>query len=173
MTVRTVFLQNNHGYTYLLVLLAVMLMGIMQGVVGQSWKSIMQREREEELLFRGMQIQDAIGRWHQPAGAAQQHVATPLNDLKDLLQDPRTPAKVRYLRKLYQDPLTNQDWTVIREPARGIVGVASSSKDAVIKQDNFPDQLQDFIGKQSYDQWQFVYKPVPRTLQTTVAAGGV
>ncbi|MGB4600355.1 MAG: hypothetical protein WBI04_10355 [Trichlorobacter sp.] len=32
MTVRIVFLQNNHGYTYLLVLLAVMLMGIMQSV---------------------------------------------------------------------------------------------------------------------------------------------
>ena len=172
MTVRIAFLHSTAGYTYLLVLLAVMLMGIMQGVVGQSWKSIMQREREEELLFRGMQIQDAIGRWHQPTGSAQQHVATPLNDLKDLLQDPRTPAKVRYLRKLYQDPLTNQDWTVIREPARGIVGVASSSKDAVIKQDNFPDQLQDFIGKKRYDQWQFVYKPVPKKMQATVTAGG-
>lgn len=156
------FVVCTGGYTYLLVLLAVMLMGIMQGVVGQSWKSIMQREREEELLFRGMQIQDAIGRWHQPTGSAQQHVATPLNDLKDLLQDPRTPAKVRYLRKLYQDPLTNQDWTVIREPARGIVGVASSSKDAVIKKDNFPDGLQHFVGTQRYDQWQFVYKPAQK-----------
>ncbi len=46
----------------------------------------MQREREKELLFRGMQIQDAIGRWHQPQGNVQQHAATPLNDLKDLLR---------------------------------------------------------------------------------------
>jgi type II secretory pathway pseudopilin PulG len=160
---RYVFLSNNRGYTYLFVLLAVMLMGIMQGIVGQSWKGIMQREREAELLFRGMQIQDAIARWHQPKPDVQQHVATPLNDLKDLLQDPRTPAKVRYLRKLYRDPITNQDWTVIREPVRGIVGVASSSKDAVIKKDNFPDQLRQFVGAQRYDQWQFVYAAAKTT----------
>ena len=63
MAVRIVFLHNNNGYTYLLVLLAVMLMGIMQGVVGQSWKSIMQREREEELLFR-----ECRSRMPSPAG---------------------------------------------------------------------------------------------------------
>lgn len=167
---RVGFVCNCAGYTYLLVLLAVMLMGIMQGIVGQSWKSIMQREREEELLFRGMQIQDAIGRWHQPSPGARQHVATPLNDLKDLLQDPRTPAKVRYLRKLYRDPITNQDWAVIREPARGIVGVTSTSTDAVVKQDNFPDQLKHFVGSKRYDQWQFVYTTGKSTAQAPQAA---
>lgn len=171
---QNVFLSNNRGYTYLFILLAVMLMGIMQGVVGQSWKSVMQREREEELLFRGMQIQDAINRWHQPPPDAQQHVATPLNDLKDLLQDPRTPAKVRYLRKLYRDPIANQDWTVIREPARGIVGVASASKETVIKKDNFPDQLKHFVGSTRYDQWRFVYtagKSAENVQQVTQPAG--
>ncbi len=165
MAVRTAYLHNQHGFTYLIVLLAVMLIGIMLGAVGTSWKLTMQREREEELLFRGMQIQDAIGRWHQPQGSVQQHVATPLNDLKDLLRDPRTPATVRYLRKLYRDPITNQDWTLIREPARGIVGVASSSTEKVIKKDNFPDQLQDLVNKERYEQWQFVYKAAQKTVQ--------
>ena len=155
----------TYGYTYLFVLLAVMLMGIMQGMVGSSWQQIMQREREAELLFRGMQIQAAISRWHQPALGAQQHVGTPLNDLKDLLQDPRSPARVRYLRKLYRDPITNQDWTVIRDPVRGIVGVASSSRDAVIKKENFPDQLQLFAGSQRYDQWQFIYRPLQQNVR--------
>jgi type II secretory pathway pseudopilin PulG len=165
-------LDNQQGFAYLFVLLAVMLIGIMLGAVGTSWKLTMQREREQELLFRGMQIQDAISRWHSPKSGVQQHVATPLNDLKDLLQDPRTPATVRYLRKLYRDPITNQDWTVIRETAHGIVGVASASKDTVIKQDNFPDQLQDFNGKQRYDQWQFVYKPAQNKPKAAVVTGG-
>lgn len=166
MSARAAYLHNQQGFTYLVVLLAVMLIGIMLGAIGTSWKLTMQREREEELLFRGMQIQDAIGRWHQPQGNVQQHVATPLNDLKDLLRDPRTPATVRYLRKLYRDPMTNQDWTLIREPARGIVGVASSSTERVIKKDNFPDQLKDLVNKERYEQWLFVYKPPQKTVQT-------
>lgn len=168
MSVRAAYLHNQKGFTYLIALLAVMLIGIMLGAAGTSWKNVMQREREEELLFRGMQIQDAIGRWHQPQGNVQQHAATPLNDLKDLLRDPRTPATVRYLRKLYCDPITNQDWVLIREPARGIIGVASSSTERVIKKDNFPDQLQDLVNKERYDQWQFVYKPTQKTVQQAV-----
>lgn len=169
MPTRGSFLHNTNGFAYLITLLAVMLIGIMLGIVGSSWKQTMQREREEELLFRGMQIQDAIGRWQQPPPGVQQHVATPLNDLKDLLQDPRTPAKVRYLRKLYRDPITNQDWTLIREPARGIVGVASSSTERVIKKDNFPDQLQDLANKERYEQWQFVYKAPQKPVAATPA----
>jgi len=166
MSARAASFHNQQGFTYLIALLAVMLIGIMLGAVGTSWKNVMQREREEELLFRGMQIQDAISRWHQPKGTIQQHVATPLNDLKDLLRDPRTPATVRYLRKLYRDPMTNQDWVLIRETSRGIIGVSSSSTERVIKKDNFPDQLQDLVNKERYDQWQFVYKSGQKTVQT-------
>ena len=171
MAVRAAYFHNQQGFTYLIALLAVMLIGIMLGAAGTSWKNVMQREREEELLFRGMQIQDAISRWHQPRGTVQQHVATPLNDLKELLRDPRTPATVRYLRKLYRDPMTNQDWVLIREAARGIVGVASSSTERVIKKDNFPDQLQDLANKERYDQWQFVYKTAQKPTQAVQVPG--
>lgn len=156
-TVRRPASWNQHGFAYLFVLLAVMLIGIMLGAVGTSWKQTMQREREEELLFRGMQIQDAIARWHKPKPGIRQHVATQLNDLKDLLQDPRSLEKARYLRKLYLDPMTNQEWGLIRDSSHGIIGVVSTSSNGVIKQDNFPDQVKDFAHKERYDQWQFVY----------------
>ena len=35
-------------------------MGIMLGMMGETWSMIMRRDREEELLFRGKQIKDAI-----------------------------------------------------------------------------------------------------------------
>lgn len=152
------FFQSHKGFAYLYLLLAVMIMGILSAIAGSTWKQIMQREAEEELLFRGMQIQEAIRRWHQPQKGSQ-HVATPLNDLKDLLNDPRTPSTVRYLRRLYTDPITNDDWILIREPERGIIGVASSSKKTVIKKANFPDQLLTFSNRERYEEWQFTYQP--------------
>lgn len=148
-------LLNRNGFTYLSVLVIIVIAGIMLGAIGTSWRTIMKREKEEELLFRGQQIRDAITRWYKPRGG--QHAATPLRDLKDLLQDPRTPATVRYLRRLYTDPMTNDEWDIIVDPAKGIVGVASKSKEKPLKTAGFPDDLQTFTGKTSYSEWQFVY----------------
>lgn len=150
-------LYNRCGYTYLMALMMVMVMGILLAMAGQSWQQRMQREKEEELLFRGSQLQDALGRWHQPAGGL--HVATPLNDLKHLLRDPRTAGTVRHLRKLYLDPMTGREWELIRDPVRGIIGVRSSSELKPFKQDNFPEQLQGLINKTSYSEWLFLARP--------------
>jgi type II secretory pathway pseudopilin PulG len=51
---------NQNGFTYILALTIVMIMGIMLGMVGQSWQLIKQRELEEELLFRGDQVGEVI-----------------------------------------------------------------------------------------------------------------
>lgn len=149
-------LLSCKGFTYLTALLLIMIMGVMLGAIGQSWKTIMQREREEELLFRGTQYKDAITRWYKPRPG--QHIATPLRDLKDLLQDPRSLTTVRYLRRLYTDPVTGKDWNVISDPSQGIYGVASASSDKPFKIDGFPDVLADLAGKSAYSDWQFVYK---------------
>lgn len=148
---------NRKGFTYLLALVMVMVMGIMLSAVGQSWKTIMQREREEELIFRGRQYKDAITRWYNPRPG--EHQATPLRDLKDLLQDPRTLTTVRYLRRLYTDPMTGKEWTVITDPNKGISGVASTSPAKPLKTGGFSDDLQDLSGKEKYSDWLFVYVP--------------
>lgn len=157
-------LKNQRGFTYLTAIVMVIIMGISLGAVGVSWRLIMKREREEELLFRGSQIRDAITSWY--AAKTGEHVATPLTDLKDLLKDPRTPQTVRYLRRLYTDPITNKEWILISDPAKGIQGVASASEDMPLKKDGFPDDLQDFTGKTRYSDWKFVYKPSTTTSQT-------
>jgi type II secretory pathway pseudopilin PulG len=115
-----------------------MIVGIMLGMTGQSWKMIMKREREKELLFRGSQIKEAIENWYNPNYSVQGvkwNAAHPLTDLKDLLQNPYTLTPLRYLPqsydakvddknprcgsdcarlKIYQDPMTGKEWTLIK-----------------------------------------------------------
>lgn len=129
-------IMNQNGFTYILALTIVMIMGIMLGLVGQSWKTIKQREQEKELLFRGSQIKEAIENWNNPnypkAGSKPRH---PIMDLKDLLQDPYSLTKIKFLPqnyaaevddrnpkcapdcaklRIYQDPMTGKEWTIIR-----------------------------------------------------------
>lgn len=155
--------KNPAGFTYIAVLVLVMIMGIMLGVTGQIWKMVADREREAELLFRGSQYRDAIARWYKPK-PGQQPVPgqppvqpTPLNDLKDLLMDSKSLTKVRYLRRLYPDPMTGKEWLIVKDATLGIVGVNSSSEAQPIKQANFPDEFKAFEGKLKYSDWQFVY----------------
>lgn len=147
-------LKSSKGFTYLAALMLVMISGIMLAKAGQSWQVMMQREKEEELLFRGKQMGDAIRRWHE-ARLPGQHPRTPLNDLKHLLRDPRSAGTMRYLRRLYTDPISGQEWTLIKDPVWGIVGVASPSTREPLKRANFPDEFQDFEGKARYSDWVF------------------
>lgn len=151
--------SNQDGFTFVLALTVVMIMGIMLGMAGQSWKMVMQREQEKELIFRGSQIRDAIENWYTPRPG--QHVVTPLADLKFLVEDPRQQRPVHWLRRLYDDPMTGKpDWRVITDPNKGIIGVASTSTGAVIRSD-FSDipSLAGLSGKKKYSEWEFVYDP--------------
>ena len=151
--------SDQKGFTYILALSVVMIMGIMLGMVGQSWKIIKKREMEKELIYRGSQIKEAIEKWYAPKPG--QHVATPLNDLKFLVDDPRQQRRVHWLRRLYEDPMTGKaDWRIIKDPNKGITGVASTSEEAPLKMD-FSDipSLVTLTGKKKYSEWEFVYDP--------------
>ena len=52
--------------------------------------------------------------------------------------DPRSLERKRYLRKNYLDPITGKEWQLIKDPAKGIIGVASSSEQEPLKKSNFP-----------------------------------
>lgn len=149
-------INNRNGFTYVFALMTVIIIGIMLGVIGQAWKNIIKQDREAELLFRGSQIKDAITRWYATPRAGQQ--ATPLLDLKDLLKDPRSLANARYLRRLYTDPITGKDWSVISDPNRGIIGVASTSQEKPLKSSGFSDEFKSFEGKNEYRDWMFLYE---------------
>lgn len=153
-------LNSSAGFTYVAVMVLVVIMGIMLAAAGETMYMTMQREREEELLFRGGQIQDAIKKWQDSKGRTQ--IRPPLRDLKALLKDPTSLANVRLLRREYKDPMTPEgEWQTITDPIKGIVGVASTSGKAPIKQGNFPEKWKTFEGKTKYSDWQFVYGQQP------------
>lgn len=153
-------LNSNGGYTYVAAIVTVVILGIMSAQAAQVWKTTMQREKETELIFRGTQIKNAMRAWY---GMKDKSTAIAagrpnLSRLEDLVQDPSSAGKKRYLRKLYKDPITGKDFERVIDPAtKRVVGVASASEETPIKQGNFPLDLEpgDFEGKKKYSEWQF------------------
>jgi hypothetical protein len=109
---------------------------------------------EESLLNVGSEFSLALDSYKRatPNGAPDEP-----SSLQDLLRDPRFPGVVRHLRKLYDDPVTNQpDWGLLRsEDSKGIIGIFSLSTEKPIKIANFDLKLQEFNGKFSYQEWVF------------------
>ncbi|MBN3772166.1 hypothetical protein [Burkholderia sp. Se-20378] len=79
--------------------------------------------------------------------------------LTDLLRDPRYPVVRRYLRRLYPDPITGQDFEPIIAPEDGIQGVRSTSSKKPLKIAGFREDQSRFATASSYLQWDFSYVP--------------
>ena len=78
-------------------LVAMSIMAIMMTVVMPVWKQAAQREKEEELVFRGRQYVHAIGLF-------QRKFANAFPPNIDIL------VEQRFLRKKFKDPITNDDF---------------------------------------------------------------
>ena len=81
-------------------LIALSIMAIMMTVAMPVWKQTARREKEEELVFRGLQYSHAIGLF-------QRKFANAYPPNVDLL------VEQRFLRKKYKDPITNDDFDLI------------------------------------------------------------
>jgi type II secretory pathway pseudopilin PulG len=146
--------RRERGFTYLGLLLLVAAIGLLLARTGELAATAAQRERETQLLWVGHEYRDAIGRyWSQKRAYPQ--------SLQDLLgSGPDSPVQLRYLRRLYPDPMTNAvDWVLLPAPKGGILGVASSSKRAPLKTGNFDKADKDFQDAKSYGDWQFTFPP--------------
>lgn len=113
------------GAGYLLLLFLVALLGAALGAVAPSWQQAMQREREAELAFRGLQILQGLARY-----AAESPDGWPPRpqSLEELLVDRRRPQARHHLRRLYPDPFTGRaDWVLLRAPDGTIQGLRSRS----------------------------------------------
>jgi type II secretory pathway pseudopilin PulG len=92
--------RGDRGYAMAVLLVALSIMAVMLTVVMPVWKHTAQREKEEELVFRGKQYVHAIGLF-------QKKFANAYPPTIDVLVDQK------FLRKKFKDPITNGDFVPI------------------------------------------------------------
>lgn len=174
-------LDNQRGAMLIMVLVAVVVLGLGSSMVGMSWTASSQRAKEDELLWVGRQYVRALesyfhadfqsGALRSPAGSDADQRSTPgvlPNEMDDLLRDPRAAQVVRHLRKAYKDPMTGEDFELLRDPGGRVRGVRSSSSLKPFRVDGFPRGFEKFVGATRYDEWEFTFDA-----PTAVPGGGV
>lgn len=156
------------GFTYLAVMFSIVLVGLSVTGAVKQWKTIMQREREAELLFRGHQIKHAIEAYYRaPRGGMNSYPRT----LEELIKDPASSSTKRYLRRLYKDPITNEEWGLVKDGAARIRGIHSRSEAEPIKMANFPEEYKAFEGKTRYSEWVFEFIPAAQAAPPAIRPG--
>ena len=92
--------RHEAGHALAVLLVSIAVMGILMSAAMPVWKTAIQREREEELVFRGEQYARAVGLFQRKfAGAFPPSI--------DLL------VEQKFLRRKYKDPITNGDFQVL------------------------------------------------------------
>ncbi len=163
-------LINQRGLALLAVLVAVSLLGLMAGIAGSSWQTVRQRAREADLLWKGGQVRKAIESYYTTSHGGGSAKFYP-SSLDDLVNDKRSLVVKRHLRRLYPDPMTGEDWVLVKEKGR-IKGVHSSSSLTPFKQDGFSEENEDLAGKSSYREWVFAYDAKSTSTTTPTGSGG-
>jgi hypothetical protein len=110
---------GERGYVLgaVMAFIAILLIGM--GTAERSWRYVVRDMKEEELIFRGGQIADAIQRYQAKNGNA---VPTSLEQL----------VEGRYLRQEYKDPMTKSgEWRLIHQgEAAGPAGIPGAAPGA-------------------------------------------
>ena len=149
--------RRERGFTYLVVLLSVVVIGLSLAGAATVWTTAAKRDRERELLWVGGQFRLAVQRYYEqgPGG-----IRMYPRSLEDLLADDRWPEPRRHLRRIYPDPITGAvDWELVLTPDGQVLGVASPASGVPIKRAGFDDAYAEFAEARSYSDWRFVYLP--------------
>lgn len=169
-------MNRERGYTLIILIVAISVMSIGLLVAIPVWKTQIQREKEEELIFRGRQYVEAIRLFQI------KYPGRFPDTLEQLLEE-------KCIRKLFKDPMTEEgEWNIILHhegtslqkkrtvqkvlvaPQRAlssidnpqVLGVVSSSTEESIK--IYHDQ-------KSYDKWLFFYGQDPQKMPEIVYYG--
>lgn len=149
--------SRSRGFTLLIMLGLVALMGLGLAMAGPAWQQQTAREREQQWLRVGEIYARALGSYVAASpGSLKQ---APLQ-LEDLSLDTRFVGIRRHLRQAYRDPMQPQKpWTVLRDSQNRIVGVYSEARDEPFLQAAPPGSaLQLRPGMQGYARWVFMTK---------------
>lgn len=182
-------IANRNGFTFITALMMVVIMGIMLGMVGKSWRLSKQRELEEEMIFRGDQVADLVYQrlLCKKANLEQESVnqflwqidspkGTVLDDLvigKEERCLDGTTRQFRLRHSAILDPMTGRQWLIVK-PVGDVdrfAGVMSDSSEKPLRQkftSLYDSQLLD--DKKHYDEWQFTWELKKFTPQNKIIA---
>lgn len=157
--------QGERGFSYIMLMIAILVIGVAVSVAARQWKVMVQREQEADLLAKGIEIQNALALYSasRKAGRVMPGEVYP-QTLAELTKQPKP-----FLRKVYLDPVGRAEWDFLRAPTGGIMGVRSKSRNKPIKQRAFPLVVRHFEGKLTYYDWAFQF-PNP-SMPTLVLPG--
>ena len=119
--------RAERGYILLLLMLFVALMAIAAGALAPTIAFRVRRDREEEMIHRGVQYSRAIRRYVKKTG----RYPTRLEDLENT-------NNVRFLRKRYKDPITGEDFKLLHVGEVQLTGVAGIAGAAAIGGGSIP-----------------------------------
>lgn len=141
------------GFTYVLLLAAIAVLGTAGAAVGKAWSDDARRDREAELLRIGALYAEAIAAYR---------AASPSGDrsyprrLDDLLIDARHVGTRRHLRRLYPDPIQPAEpWGLLLAADGGIRGVHSTSPEAPLRAVPLERGRLRLPAARRYSQWHF------------------
>jgi type II secretory pathway pseudopilin PulG len=97
--------RHDEGYAMAALIIGIAVMAIVMTAAMPVWKHAAQREKEEELVFRGEQYVHAIGLF-------QRKYANAFPPSVDLL------VEQKFLRKKYKDPITGQDFVPLTQASQ-------------------------------------------------------
>jgi type II secretory pathway pseudopilin PulG len=152
--------QLSAGFTYIGLLIAIAILGVMLSATAGLWSVSARRDREKQLLSIGHEFREAIGHYYaSPHDGANRYPRS----LEDLVEDQNGVATRHHLRRIYRDPMTaTADWGIVRAPDGGITGVYSTSPVRPLKRANFEAADRAFETAACYCDWKFVYEPARR-----------
>lgn len=106
--------RREGGYNLVILIVVITLMNLAVAITLPLWSQIIQREKEEELIFRGLQYAEAIR-------VFRTRFQRPPVRLEELVE-----AKPRSIRRLYPDPMTDDGkWQLLFEGVQQAPGTLS------------------------------------------------
>ncbi len=186
-------MSQQKGYTLLILVFAVFMLSIGLLIAVPVWQTQIQREKEEELIFRGNQYVEAIRLFQK------KNPGSLPKSFEELIEE-------KCLRKLYKDPMTEEgEWNIIlalggisTRPEHGgtsakIKREAASSKPSTIQKilvapaavlssiqnpqiigvvsSSTKSSFKIYLDQETYDKWLFFYGLDPENLPEIITYG--
>lgn len=169
-------MKRNEGYVLIILMVAVMVISIGLLVAAPVWKTQIQREKEEELIFRGKQYVEAI-RLYQLKNPGRFP-----KSFEELLEE-------KCLRKQYKDPMSqHREWNIILPYGGEAAGQGNSSQKILIAPQNSLSSIENpqiigvvssspqksfkiYLGQETYDKWLFFYGQDPEKMPEIIHYG--